>query len=186
MKARKAFRFQPIPIGTAAAVRPAEGGTMSREHATHLTHERDLRFRIRFSDPRTPELVSDYRTPPGEGAGPDPIDLLAASVGSCMALTLMTCTRKAHLELAGLEAQVEVETVSIGPGRSRIEALHVRLEPAADSDTLRRMDRCVEIFESFCTVAHSLRRGIDVRVEVAPRTVAEHDTRNGRQPLSQS
>lgn len=31
-----------------------------------------------------------------------------------------------------------------------------------------RMGRCLEIFESFCTVTESVRQGIDVKVSVEP------------------
>ena len=52
-------------------------------------------------------------------------------------------------------------------GRWRVQILRVNIkaDPVNEADR-ERMRRCVEIFEDFCVVTQSVRKGIDVRVAV--------------------
>ena len=134
-----------------------------------LHHVGGYRFRVRFAEPRGRDLITDEPEPLGLGMGPNPTELLAAAVGNCLASSLLYCTHKAHLDLAGLEVEVDVETRRNEQGRLRIPTIRVVLEPSTDPETHERMERCREVFESFCTVTQSLRQGIDVEVAFAPK-----------------
>lgn len=48
--------------------------------------------------------------------------------------------------------------------------IHVTLAPEVTAEVRDRMGRCLEVFESFCVVTESVRRGIDVAVRVEPAT----------------
>jgi hypothetical protein len=50
-------------------------------------------------------------------------------------------------------------------GRYRIEGIDVELEPVINLDG-GRLERCEELFEDFCTVTASIKRGIPVRVSL--------------------
>jgi hypothetical protein len=50
----------------------------------------------------------------------------------------------------------------------RIGGLHVRLEPRLAEADRARIGRCLELFESYCVVTESVRRGIRVDLDVAP------------------
>jgi organic hydroperoxide reductase OsmC/OhrA len=52
-------------------------------------------------------------------------------------------------------------------GKWRVQSLKVSIDadPANEADR-ERMRRCVEIFEDFCVVTQSVRKGIDVQVAV--------------------
>ena len=50
----------------------------------------------------------------------------------------------------------------------RISSLDVQLVPRLDEPDRARLGRCLEVFESFCTVTESVRQGIAVNVLVVP------------------
>ena len=52
-------------------------------------------------------------------------------------------------------------------GKWRVQSLRVNIkaDPINEADR-ERMRRCVEIFEDFCVVTQSVRKGIDVQVAV--------------------
>jgi len=97
--------------------------------------------------------------------------LLSAAVGQCLASSLLFCMGKAHLEPQGLEAEVLATTVRNPEGRLRVGGIRVRLMPAVTPEVEARMQRCLEVFESFCLVTESVRAGIDVQVAVEPRVL---------------
>ena len=145
-----------------------DGNGHEGAHAS-LAHEGGFRFRMRLGgDGRSTTIFTDEAPPVGDGAGPNPIALLSGAVGQCLASSLLFCMRKARLEVDALEADVHATTVRNPTGRLRIGRIDVRLSPSVTSDVESRMGRCLELFESFCTVTESVRAGIDVRVAVAP------------------
>jgi uncharacterized OsmC-like protein len=134
-----------------------------------LTRVRNHRFRVRFRPEEDAAFITDEPAPLGRGEGPGPIDLLAAAVGNCMASSLLFCTQKARVDIGDLEADVRVSLTRNSRGRLRIGEILVTLAPSVTDEARQRMGRCLEVFESFCTVAESVRQGIPVRVEVLPR-----------------
>lgn len=135
-----------------------------------LTHEGGFRFRMRLrSDGRSTTIFTDEAPPLGEGAGPNPIALLSGAVGQCLASSLLFCMRKARLDVDGLDTEVRASTVRNSEGRLRIGRIDVRLSPSVTPEVRDRMGRCLEVFESFCTVTESVRAGFEVGVSVEPR-----------------
>ena len=139
---------------------------------TMLTREEGFRFRVRFDQDGMGELVTDEPPPLGAGQGPDPSRLLAAAIGNCLAASLLFCLGKARLEVRGLEAAVETTIGRSPDGRLRIQKVDVRLVPTVSAEVKAQMGRCLGLFESFCTVTESVRRGIDVAVSVNPEIAA--------------
>jgi len=105
----------------------------------------------------------------GHGAGAEPTELLAAAVGSCLASSLLYCARKARIEPLGIRAEVRV-TPERREGRVRIGRIEVHLVPRILESDRARFGVCLERFESYCTVAESVRRGIPIQVLVEPLT----------------
>ena len=67
---------------------------MTGNHAgVRLKQDADYRFAVTFA-PGLPELRSDEAPPLGQGAGPSPVQLLAAAVGNCLAASLLFALRK--------------------------------------------------------------------------------------------
>jgi organic hydroperoxide reductase OsmC/OhrA len=136
-----------------------------------LAREENFRFRVRFDGGGGAVLITDEAPPLGGGAGPNPSELLAAAVGNCLASSLLFCVRKAHVEVGGLEVEVRSSLVREG-GRMRIGSMLATVVPIVDGSSWQRMDRCLGLFESFCMVTESVRRGIPIAVVIEPRELA--------------
>lgn len=145
------------------------GGERPAGTRVGLTRVKDYRFRVRFQPGGDAVLVTDEPAPLGRGEGPNPIALLAAAVGNCLASSLLFCTQKAHLDVGDLETEVHVATTRNDRGRLRIGEIRVCLAPSVTGEARQRLGRCLEVFESFCTVTESIRHGINVKVQVEPR-----------------
>ena len=113
-----------------------------------------------------PLLGVDEPPPLGKGRGPNPAQLLAAAVGSCLASSLLFCLSKARVNVKEMRTTVQGNVVRNADGRLRIGALTVALSPSVPDEDRARMQRCRAIFEDFCMVTESVRAGIDVTVEV--------------------
>jgi uncharacterized OsmC-like protein len=125
-------------------------------------------FQVDFQQASVPVLVVDEPPPLGEGHGPNPARLLAASVANCLAASLLFCLRRSRIEVQGLRATVRGAIVRNERGRLRIDALQVSIQPEVLPEDRDRMGRCLDIFEDFCIVTQSVRDGFDVKVNVEP------------------
>jgi organic hydroperoxide reductase OsmC/OhrA len=92
--------------------------------------------------------------------------LLAASIASCLSASLVFCLRRAGIETLGMSAEVDTRLVRNERKRLRIGEVAVRLLPEIEADA--DLAQCLEIFEDFCVVTESVRRGVDVHVSVEP------------------
>jgi organic hydroperoxide reductase OsmC/OhrA len=84
--------------------------------------------------------------------------------------SLLFRMQRAHLEVHHFEAEATSTMVRDPNGRLRIGAIKVSLAPTVSPEVREKMGRCLELFESFCTVTQSVRRGIEVTVAVEPRS----------------
>lgn len=145
----------------------------SMEFTLKLELQEGYAFTVRFDQPGMGDLQTDEPEPLGQGSGPNPTRLLAAAVANCLSASLLFCLRKARIEVADLEATVTASLERNEQGRLRVGGLRVRVEPElvhpGDRD---RMGRCLEVFEDFCVVTESVRRGIQVDVEVSAPAAA--------------
>lgn len=135
-----------------------------------LTHERGYRFRADFDDPALAPLAVDEPPPLGAGSAPNPVRLLAVAVGDCLSASLAYCLQRAHVELEGMETEVEARLHRNEQGRLRVEGLTVRIHPEVDPAQQEKMKRCLGLFEDYCVVTQSVRAGIDVQVEIVADT----------------
>lgn len=111
-------------------------------------------------------ILVDEPPPLGEGVGPNPARLLAMAVASCLSASALFCLRKARIEVHGLRTRARTTVGRNEEGRLRIEEMRVEVRPEVDRADLPRMDRCLELFEDFCIVTQSVRRGLRVTVRV--------------------
>jgi len=138
-----------------------------------LTREDRYRFRADFGDGSGATLQFDEPEPLGDGAGPNAARVLAAAIGNCLSASLLFCLEKARVEVSGLHTRVTGSIDRNEKGRLRLGRLMVRIEPELGDAPPARFERCLEIFEDFCTVTGSVRAGLDVEVEVvAPQVPA--------------
>jgi len=143
---------------------------MKQEISITLDWRQGYEFSIDFGQAGLAEPLTDEPPPLGQGNGPNPARLLAAAVGNCMSASLKFCLDRAHIEVQELRTRVEGTVVRNERGRLRIGSLRVYLEPTLEEEMLERIGRCLEVFEDFCIVGQSVREGIDLAVEVTPRS----------------
>jgi organic hydroperoxide reductase OsmC/OhrA len=154
-----------------------------RKFALSLVQDEGYQYIVLFDDPGMDPLRLDEPPPLGAGHAPNAVRLLGAAIGNCLAASLQFCLARARVEPRRISARVEGRLFRNRDGRLRVGDLKVLLEPSLGSGNASRFDRCVELFEEFCIVTESVRRGIDVMVEVRPRYHADEvDARPERNP----
>ncbi|GAA3235587.1 hypothetical protein GCM10017691_33060 [Pseudonocardia petroleophila] len=115
------------------------------------------------------ELVVDEpeSVPGGTGKGPQPTDLLLASVASCMTLAMAYSARKRDIELVGLD--VVVTGTYDGPQFSAL-----RITVTTESPTGEERDALVASAERVCYVTRTLKLGPAITVVAgAPGDLAQ-------------
>lgn len=140
-----------------------------------LTLQEGYRFTVSFGDEPLPELTVDEAPPLGSGQGPNPARLLATAVGQCLGASLLYCLRRSRIEVGELTTTVAGTLVRNERGRLRIGEIRVTLAPEVNPEQQERMGRCLQLFEDFCIVTESVRRGIPVNVKIVQPAV------NGRE-----
>ena len=143
-----------------------------REFELSLTLEDGYRFTVEFDQEGVPPLLLDEPPPLGDGTGPNAARILGAAVGNCLSASLLFCMQKARIESRQIRTKVQGTLVRNAEGRFRIGEIRVLIEPSLTSEEQKRISRCMDVFEDYCIVTESVRRGIDVLVEVQPRTVS--------------
>ena len=133
---------------------------------TKLDRVKDYQFKVEFDLPGMPELLTDEPQPLGKNAGPNPSRLLSAAVGNCLSSSLVFCLNKARVGVDDVKTSVETVMRRNEKGRWRIAALNVKLRPVIREDDVVRSRRCLELFQDFCIVTESVRKGIEVNVDV--------------------
>jgi len=134
-------------------------------HKVQLEQQEDFHFAIRFGD-GVPLLHADEAPPLGKGAGPTPDQLLAAAVGNCLSDSLLFALRKFKQKPEPIRTAVEATVGRNAENRLRVQRIAVRITLGASGASLQHLDRALAQFESFCTVAESVRQAIPVDVEV--------------------
>jgi uncharacterized OsmC-like protein len=139
----------------------------SREHHVELRFVRGYEFVATFKDgDGTQAMVFDEPSPLGEGSGPPAAAVLAAAVGDCLAASFAFCLRKVRLEPVDITVNVVAHVDRNEQGRFRITSIDVELNPELLEGDKARQARCEQLFEDFCIVTESVRRGIPVNVKI--------------------
>jgi uncharacterized OsmC-like protein len=134
-----------------------------------LRQQQDFQFEIDFGA-GVPKLTGDEKPPLGQGQGPTPVQLLAAAVGNCLSDSLLFALRKFKQAPEPIECLVSAEVGRNAEGRLRVQGFDVRLTLGVAADTLQHLDRVLDQFENFCTVASSVSQSIPLRIAVFDAT----------------
>ena len=140
---------------------------MSESTFTKLKLIQGYKFQAKFDAADIPDLLVDESKPLGENSGPNPTRLLAVAVGHCLSSSLIFCLSKARIKVKNLETTVKATHERTEEGRLRIRKLEVQMRLDVDENDKNRAARCIGIFENYCTVTQSVRKGIDVTVNVS-------------------
>ncbi len=131
----------------------------------------NFRFRVRFA-PDLADLLVDEPPPLGGGSGPDASRLLAAAIGNCLSASLTLCLTKSRIEIARLSTEAVLTVGRNAAGRLRILRGDVRLTLGASADS-ERLQRCLHMFEDYCTVTASVRQAFPISVVVTDEAAHE-------------
>lgn len=126
-----------------------------------------LAFSIKWDLEDAPDLFTDE--PPdldGSGRGPNASRLIVAGIANCLGASLKFCLDKTRADVKELRLRCHGTVKRSPEGRLRLK--HIRIEPLVTmpSKEVKRLARCVGMFEDFCIVTEAIRDGIPVDVEV--------------------
>ena len=130
----------------------------STQHVS-LRQAKDYQFDVAFGG-RSPALRTDEPAPLGEGIGPSPVQMLAASVGNCLGASLLFALRKFKQSPDPLSCAVEASVGRNAEGRMRVLAMTARLTLGVPARDLEHLDRVLATFEAYCTVTQSVSAAI--------------------------
>lgn len=124
-----------------------------------VTHDGGARFSVQVRSHRL--IVDQPRTASGEDAGPMPIELLGASLGSCIAYYVQKFLQSRELAYVGMRVEVEQHSVR---NPSRVAEFVVRVVlpaplPGAYGEMLERVVRS-------CPAHNTLERSAHVHVTI--------------------
>ncbi|MGE5187548.1 MAG: OsmC family protein [Betaproteobacteria bacterium] len=122
------------------------------------------RFKVEFDVEGVPNLVVDEMKPIGEGLGPNPTRMLSAAVGHCLSSSLLYCLGRAKVKVTNLDTIVKADVERNEEGYLRVAGLDVQIHLEVNEKDKIRVPRCLSIFENYCTVTQSIRKGIEVKV----------------------
>jgi uncharacterized OsmC-like protein len=124
------------------------------------------KFNVKSDLEYIPELIVDETKPDGEGSGPNPTRLLSTAVGHCMSSSLIYCLKKARIPIKSLNTTVTTNLYRNENGRLRIKSIDLEINLTVKEEDKNRLNRCLTLFEDYCTVTQSIRKGIQVNVQI--------------------
>ncbi len=139
------------------------------EHPTfslRLERVQNYEFKAHFDWDHLPPILLDESEPLGQRKGPNPARLLAAAVGDCLSASLLFCLQKAKMEVKDIKTNVSGSLMRNEKGRLRIGKIDVAIMVNLQDGQYDRINRCLDLFEDYCIVTASVRKGIPVNVMV--------------------
>ena len=130
-----------------------------------LRQRSNYQFDIEFSE-GMPQLMSDEPAPLGEGKGPSPVQMLAASVGNCLSDSLFFALAKFKQKPEPIHTTVNALVGRNAEGRMRVLNIKAKLRLGVKASQLDHLDRVLEQFQEFCTVTQSVGQGIPIHILV--------------------
>ena len=131
-----------------------------------LEHTQGYEFQVHFDWDGVPALTLDEPEPLGHRAGPNASRLLAAAVANCLSASLLFCLTKDQAPPGAIRAEVRGHMGRNPRGRLRVQGLEVDLRLDEALAASPQLARCLDLYEDFCVVSASVRKGIPLRVRV--------------------
>lgn len=131
-----------------------------------ITHEGGLKFAAQI---RSHRLIVDQPAGVGEDAGPMPLELIGASLGTCIALYVQQFCAARGLPCEGM--RVELDQMSAqNPGRIAQYTVRVLLPQALPPQYADMLERVARSCPAHNTLVHGAE--VDVRIEVPSVAIA--------------
>ena len=136
------------------------------EFEVRLTQIEGYSFKIDFGLNGVAPLIGDEDPPLGKNAGPDPSRLLGAAIAQCALSSLLFCMQKSRADLRGLKAIARLRFGRNEKKRLRITGIDLMIDADASESDRSKLERCLPIFQEFCTVSQSVKAGIPIKIEL--------------------
>ncbi len=131
-----------------------------------VTHLGGTRFAAQI---RSHQLIVDQPPPAGDDSAPMPIELLGASLGTCIALYVQQFLQARGLPYAGM--RVELQQRGAGsPGRIGEFAVRVLLPEALPPHYAEMLERVARSCPAHNTLVHGAEVRVDIGVAAAATT----------------
>jgi organic hydroperoxide reductase OsmC/OhrA len=159
-------------------------GQPERRFAVHLEHQGRYRFTSQASEDGVlhgAPYASDEPDPVGDNAGPSTPALLGSALGHCLSAALLEALKHAHIDVSDCETDAVAVVIPNEKGLPRIDHVEVTIRPRIPASS-RKADHCADIFQNYCTVTQSVKRGVDVRVQVDFQVDAASEAETEEQP----
>ena len=134
-----------------------------------LRQRSNYQFDIEFSE-GMPQLMSDEPAPLGEGKGPSPVQMLAASIGNCLSDSLFFALAKFKQKPEPIHTTVNALVGRNAEGRMRVLHIEAMIHLGVEAGKLEHLDRALEQFQEYCTVTQSVGQGIPIHIRVMDAT----------------
>jgi uncharacterized OsmC-like protein len=138
-----------------------------RDFSFEMDWKEDLAFNVKWDFYDAPDLYMDE--PPsmgGSGKGPNAARAIVAAVANCLSASLVFCLQKSRVDLEDVKVRCYGQLTRNEQGRLRLT--YIKVEPVVQlpEDDVKKLERCLGMFEDFCIVTSAVRDGIPVDVQV--------------------
>jgi uncharacterized OsmC-like protein len=135
---------------------------------TEIDWVKDLQFTAKYDLPKAKELLMDE--PPvfgGSGEGPNAARVLSSAIGDCLSASIIFCLNKSKVPVKDLKTNVKARVARNDENLLRVKDINVEIKvELEDASQSERTERCQDIFEKYCIVTDSIRKGIPISVNV--------------------
>nr|VFK52702.1 MAG: Uncharacterized OsmC-related protein [Candidatus Kentron sp. TUN]VFK53277.1 MAG: Uncharacterized OsmC-related protein [Candidatus Kentron sp. TUN]VFK60466.1 MAG: Uncharacterized OsmC-related protein [Candidatus Kentron sp. TUN] len=131
-----------------------------------MEHLEGFEYKVKFDWPQPDDLLMDEPAPLGQQKGPNASRILAAAVGNCLTASLMFCAGKHEPPDQGAKTEVTCMIVRDEEGRMRVGGMEVGITVSGKTEQSERLKGCLKLFEDFCVVTASVKKGIPIQVTV--------------------
>ena len=138
---------------------------MSETVSVTITQLEQYRFHVDFGA-GLPGLIADEPAPMGSGTGPDPAQMLLSAVANCLSASLLFACTKFKQDPGGITATATGHIGRNERNRLRVSRIEVSIRLGRPGAEIEHLDRLLDQFEDFCTVAQSVQAGVPVHVRV--------------------
>ncbi len=140
---------------------------MNEKVHAHLRRKEGYEFDITFDELPGKSVTMDEPVPLGAGSAPNAAMMVSSAVGHCLSASLLFCMGKSRAPVEGIETDVETSLERNERGRWRISGIKVDVKVDSEGVDLEKLSRCEGLYEDFCIVTESVRRGIPVEVKLS-------------------
>jgi organic hydroperoxide reductase OsmC/OhrA len=142
-------------------------GEDSREFTIDVEWVDQMAFKVHWDLPDAPDLLLDE--PPelgGSGEGPNAARMAVAAVANCLGASLKFCLDKSRVQVDTYRVRAHGRIERNERGRLRLKSIRVEPLVTIPEGERKKLDRCMGMFEDFCIVTESVRRGMPVDLQV--------------------